>query len=278
MLSVITVVKNDIEGLSKTIKSVRSQTGLEIEHLIIDGGSIDGSARLAAENNQKEIPSFQDGGIYQGMQRGLELASGDYILFLNSGDEFLGTTFVRDGFAVLLESEVLWGYGPLVERNLRGSFSYVTEGTNNSLTRIVHRKTFIPFPTVIMSRSLVLQIGGFSYEYQIAGDFDLLVRLAQISEPVTWNVPFAIFSAGGISYTKAPLAWKEEHAIRVERLNLIGLAKIKSYFVYVMRVFKWELGKFLDFPYSIFRINDSKHWREVKKTKVPKKYLEVLTS
>jgi glycosyltransferase involved in cell wall biosynthesis len=276
VLSVITVVKNDLQGLAKTIKSVQSQIGIAIEHLIIDGGSSDGSAELAAKNNLREVQSYEDGGIYQGMQRGLALATGDYLVFLNSGDILIGSTFLNDAVKTLQDSHAFWGYGPMVEKNLRGTFSYTSVNSDNSLLKIAYRKSYIPFPAVIISREQANDLGGFSFDYSIAGDFDLLVRLAQISLPVTWNLPFALFSAGGVSYTKAPIAWKEEHQIRVSRLGLSGFGKLNSYQSYLLRRCKGALGKSLDLAYSLLQVTGSNHWRERMKIRVPEEILKVI--
>lgn len=88
--SIITVNYNNKEGLLRTIISVTSQTYHDYEFIIIDGGSTDGSYDLLKEYNDKISywVSEPDGGIYQGMNKGIKIASGDYLNFMNSGDCF----------------------------------------------------------------------------------------------------------------------------------------------------------------------------------------------
>ncbi|WP_282134438.1 glycosyltransferase family 2 protein [Seonamhaeicola maritimus] len=88
MLSVITVNYNNKEGLKRTIKSVRSQSYRKFEYLIIDGGSNDGSLDVinSFKNDIDYFESKKDNGIYNAMNKGIEQAKGDYLLFLNSGD------------------------------------------------------------------------------------------------------------------------------------------------------------------------------------------------
>ena len=88
--SIITVNYNNKEGLRKTIESVISQTFRDFEYIVIDGGSSDGSAELLKEYSDKITywVSEPDKGIYNGMNKGIAKATGDYLNFMNSGDCF----------------------------------------------------------------------------------------------------------------------------------------------------------------------------------------------
>ena len=88
--SIITVNFNNKEGLLKTIESVIHQTFRDFEFIIIDGGSTDGSVDVLKEYSSQinYWVSEPDGGIYQGMNKGLRQAKGDYVNFMNSGDCF----------------------------------------------------------------------------------------------------------------------------------------------------------------------------------------------
>lgn len=92
-LSVITVNLNNAEGLQKTIDSVYTQTWKGFEYIIIDGGSSDGSKELidkiAASKKLTHWVSEPDNGVYQAMNKGIKLAKGEFLLFLNSGDFFV---------------------------------------------------------------------------------------------------------------------------------------------------------------------------------------------
>ena len=88
-ISIITVVYNRQEDLKKTIRSIRAQTFWDIEYIVIDGDSTDGTKDVISENADviSKFISEKDKGIYDAMNKGLAIASGDYVWFLNAGDE-----------------------------------------------------------------------------------------------------------------------------------------------------------------------------------------------
>ena len=89
-ISVITVVYNDVTNIIETIKSVRNQTYKNIEYIIIDGDSNDGTKELI-QNNHELIDIFKsepDSGIYEAINKGIRLSTGDYVGFLHCGDLF----------------------------------------------------------------------------------------------------------------------------------------------------------------------------------------------
>ena len=90
LISVITVCYNSYEMLQRTIKSVRMQTYSEIEYIVIDGASKDSTLRLIKENEDiiNLWISEPDNGLYYAMNKGLDLANGDYVIYINAGDMF----------------------------------------------------------------------------------------------------------------------------------------------------------------------------------------------
>ena len=99
-LSIITINLNNKEGLEQTIKSVHSQTHLDIEHLIIDGGSTDGSLDIINKYADKLYywVSESDKGIYDAINKGIDKATGEWLSIMNSGDIFCDNTTVEDVF------------------------------------------------------------------------------------------------------------------------------------------------------------------------------------
>lgn len=95
--SIITVNYNNKAGLRKTIESVIHQTFRDFEYIVIDGGSTDGSAEVLKEYNAQinYWVSEPDGGIYQGMNKGIAKANGDYLNFMNSGDCFYSSEILE---------------------------------------------------------------------------------------------------------------------------------------------------------------------------------------
>ena len=89
-ISIITINYNNFEGLKKTIKSVINQTWKDYEYIVIDGGSNDGSVEYlkSLDNTINFWVSEADNGVYHAMNKGINKANGEYLLFLNSGDHF----------------------------------------------------------------------------------------------------------------------------------------------------------------------------------------------
>lgn len=260
-ISLITIVLNDMQGLKNTISSVQRQTKIKIEHIIVDGGSSDGSHLIASEYSTVQVVSHKDGGIYQGMQRGAELASSKFIMFLNSSDQLAGSSDLSDAVQKMKQCKSLWGFGPILESTLRSTTKLSGGVGDLRLGSIVNRRTFVPFPVVIIDRHEFFKVGGFNFDYKIAGDFDLIVRLAQSSSPTRWSYPLVLFSAGGISYTKPITAWREEHLIRVQNLNMGRFQAMVSNLIFAKRVLRWFLGKLLDVIQTT-GIFGPKHWRD----------------
>jgi GT2 family glycosyltransferase len=260
-ISLITVVLNDIQGLKNTIESIQRQVNVNIEHIIVDGGSSDGSELIASKFSTVQVASQKDGGIYQGMQRGAELATSRFVMFVNSSDQLAGQESLSDAIQIMNQDKALWGFGPILENTLRSTIKLSGGIGDLTLGSIVNRRTFVPFPVVIIDRQEFLRVGGFNYIYKIAGDFDLIVRLAQSSVPTRWSYPLVLFSAGGISYTKPITAWHEEHLIRLRNLNLGKFKTLVSYLIFIKRILRWILGRILDFI-QFTGLFGPKHWRD----------------
>ena len=271
-LTVVTVVLNDVFGLENTIMAVQRQKSLSIEHIIVDGGSTDGSAKLAAKHSAKVVESMADGGIYPAMQRGAVLASGRYLLFCNAGDQIFGINYLSRAINLLDQTNAEWGFGPIIEQTQRNTFAWVHANPEASPASIIARKDFVPFPSFIVRRDLFEKVGGFTDKYTIAGDFELICKVAQQGTPLIFTEPLALFAAGGISYTKADLAWREEVSIRKEILKHDLLDSIKEVIRLWLRIAKWKLGKLLD---QIERklLKSPPSWREIRSQKVPAIYI-----
>ena len=96
-LSIITINYNNLEGLKKTFESVFMQTYQDFEYIVIDGGSTDGSKEYIAENADKINfwVSEKDHGIYDALNKGIKNASGDFIIFINSGDSLYSSNILK---------------------------------------------------------------------------------------------------------------------------------------------------------------------------------------
>jgi glycosyltransferase involved in cell wall biosynthesis len=108
-LSIITINFNNLEGLKRTVESVINQTWKEFEYIIIDGGSTDGSSEYLDEvrNSISFAKSERDNGVYHAMNKGIDVANGEYCLFLNSGDELHDSSVVERSLRHLNSVDVI---------------------------------------------------------------------------------------------------------------------------------------------------------------------------
>ena len=99
-LSIITINYNDAKGLRKTFDSIKNQTCHEFEYIVVDGGSSDGSQSVIEEYEQyiSKWVSEPDNGIYNAMNKGAKMSTGDYMLFLNSGDNLFSDLASESSF------------------------------------------------------------------------------------------------------------------------------------------------------------------------------------
>lgn len=110
-VSVITINYNNIQGLKTTIQSVISQSYKDMEYIIVDGGSTDGSVDLLVEYSDKISKCIcePDNGVYNAMNKGVSIASGEYCIFMNSGDSFWNSEVLENIFSKHIDVDVLAG-------------------------------------------------------------------------------------------------------------------------------------------------------------------------
>jgi glycosyltransferase involved in cell wall biosynthesis len=169
-LSIITINRNNTNGLEKTIQSVVCQKFIDYEYIVIDGNSTDGSVEIIKKyaNHIHYWISEQDSGIYNAMNKGIQKATGEYVIFMNSGDclmneNTLTNVFVKERSADLLAGNLIKKWRKMEEKRI--IFSPVTfyhfilgEATPH------HQATFI-------KRTLFDEIGLYDEELKISSDW-----------------------------------------------------------------------------------------------------------
>jgi glycosyltransferase involved in cell wall biosynthesis len=189
-LSIITINYNNFLGLQKTIESVTSQTWQEFEYIVIDGGSTDGSATYLESQKDKITywVSEPDKGIYNAMNKGIAKATGEYLLFLNSGDHFNDTFSLQKAEKQLINEAIIYfnidvianGSSYVLENPAAMSFSYL----HNNLP--CHQCTFI-------HQSVFERVGYYDESLKIVADWKLLLQ-AILKHNVTYRKVDAVFS------------------------------------------------------------------------------------
>lgn len=182
-VSIITVSFNSVKTIADTIKSVLSQNFSQIEYIVIDGGSSDGTVEIIKqyEDQIAHWVSEKDRGMYDAMNKGIALATGDVIGILNSDDVYMNTHVVSELMELIQtkRAEVVFADLILVDQdNPQKVLRYYDSGH-------FHPNKFkygwMPaHPTVFVRRELYEAVGQFSTTYQIAADYEMLIRILAI--------------------------------------------------------------------------------------------------
>jgi glycosyltransferase involved in cell wall biosynthesis len=172
-VSVITVVLNDAQGIEKTTSGVLSQDYEPVELIIVDGGSTDGTWDIIKKNGDKIKwwVSKPDKGIYDAMNKGLEQAGGEWVIFLNSGDTFYETDTLSKIFAKPVPEDTGIIYGDYVADY--GSYKvYRKSGKEADLW-----KGMIFCHQSIIIHTRLIKDRGYDLQYLLAADYDMICRL-----------------------------------------------------------------------------------------------------
>jgi glycosyltransferase involved in cell wall biosynthesis len=215
-ISIITVVYNGVTLIERTIRSVLAQTYSNIEYIIIDGASTDGTLLLVEEYESKIalIHSGKDEGIYDAMNKGLKDASGDYVLFLNAGDELYSEKTIEDVFKVAINADVYYGNTAIVNDNgdVLGDrrLSPPEKMTWKSLKfgMCVSHQSFI-------ARRLLCDF--YNPSYRISADIDWVINvLKQSDKIVNTHLYISKFLEGGASNRHRKKALLERFLIMIK--------------------------------------------------------------
>jgi len=174
LVTVVTPVFNGESCLQTCIDSVRGQDCPGVEHIIVDGGSRDGTMDLVRAAGLRHL-SERDAGIYDAMSKGVRLARGDYVHILNADDRYAGpqalsrlVAALRDGDHDLVHARA---------RQVRADGSVVREfGSHVSRARLL-RKMVVAHPTVVVRRAVYERLGAFSVGFRIAADHEWVLRV-----------------------------------------------------------------------------------------------------
>ena len=220
LITIVTVVYNGVDHIQNAIESVINQTYDNIEYIIIDGVSTDGTNEIIKQytNHISVWISEPDGGIYDAMNKGIAMATGEWIGLLNSDDYY-----EKDCFEKVIKKAVEFPdidifHGLLRVVNKNGEVNEITGHNCNFLN-----KGMIEHPTCFVKRSVYEKFGNFDIKYKSSADYDLMLRLKEnglsffLMENILTN-----FTTGGMSSTL--IAILEALQIRYEH-KIISLFK-----------------------------------------------------
>lgn len=203
-ISVITVVRNGAATIQETILSVAAQDYPRHEHIVIDGASSDGTQDIV-ERHRHSVATFiseRDRGIYDAMNKGLALATGDIIGFLNADDVYADTRVLRDIADALWPSEVDACYGDLVYVSRTDPNKVVRYWKSRSYRDGLFEKGWMPaHPTFYVKRWVYEKYGGFDSALSRQSDFELTMRFLAINHIKSVYIPRVLVRmlSGGVS-------------------------------------------------------------------------------
>ena len=191
-VSIVTAVRNNVVTIEDAILSVASQSYNNIEHIIVDGASTDGTIDVIENYQGKstKVISEPDRGIYDAMNKGLRLVSGDVIGFLNADDMYTDDTVIEDVIHTMSVQQVDAVFGDLVivaRDNLKRVVRYYESKSFNA--DMIGKGCMPAHPTLFFRKNVFEKYGYFKIDYVIAADFEFVAR---------------VFGKGDISYHYIP--------------------------------------------------------------------------
>jgi len=200
LISVITVVRNNAGSIGESIESVIHQTYGNIELLVIDGGSDDGTLEIIKQyNNTIDLwISGKDNGIYDTMNKALELAQGRYIHFLNSDDHYTYQRVIEMVMDQLVKNHARWIHANILMLDKRKGKGWIRY---SNVSKYYFLFKGIPQQAFFFEKKLFDEFGHFNTEYRIVADLDfLLCIMVKNRIPGSYlNMPVVVFDTGGIS-------------------------------------------------------------------------------
>lgn len=183
-VSIITVCFNSEKTIGSTIESVNDQSYQNIEHVFIDGLSSDQTLHVIKNTTTREniCTSEKDNGIYDAMNKGISLSSGDFIMFLNSDDIFHNNEVVEYMMSNIKKYSLDVVYGNVSffkdDAQKPKRIWKSSDFQNSTLTKGFHP----PHPGLLVSKLYFEKIGLFNTNYKIVADYDFIVRLFRKSD------------------------------------------------------------------------------------------------
>ncbi|HLP46333.1 MAG TPA: glycosyltransferase family 2 protein, partial [Candidatus Kapabacteria bacterium] len=175
--SIITPSYNMLSSLKNCAASIRDQEGVDFEHIVIDGASADGTAAWLGENPQIRSISEKDSGMYDAINKGLKMAGGDILAYLNCDEQYLpGTlTFVKEWFAKHPEVDIIFGDTLLIRPD--GSLIAFRKGYRPRWIYIGASHLYLQSCSMFFRRRIIDDGFFFDTRFRVIGDEEFVVRL-----------------------------------------------------------------------------------------------------
>jgi GT2 family glycosyltransferase len=256
-VSVITVVKDNVDGIEQTIQSVLGQSYENLEYIVIDGASTDGTLDIIRryENKIHKIVTEPDHGIFDAMNKGIDLVTDpeSYVIFANSGDRLFSPRSIEEAVRKGRGADLVYGKMRLTDGDASAVMGQEVELNDLAFQTLCHPATF-------MRRRLFDSVGKFDTTFRIAADYDLIVRSFK-QRVITRFVDEVIseMQMGGMSEDQFMLSCAERKRVVRARFDmphrLMGVSQVNFYDIPRNAARHW-LG----------RAGLLRHWRALKRT------------
>lgn len=201
LISIISINYNNRLGLEKTLLSVIAQKGVHFEYIVVDGASTDDSCELLNQyaNRISKFVSEKDSGIYNAMNKGIQMAAGEYVLFLNSGDYFYSDDALAQMISGMRGEDVVYADIVIYEKdNLK-------QVPSAPLIQFpdCYQHNLPPHPVFLARRSLIERASGFDESYRIIADVVLIASIFALRPTYRYvPIPLTVFDLKGVSSQK----------------------------------------------------------------------------
>lgn len=221
LISIITVCYNSEKYIKKTIESVLNQSYQNFEYIIIDGGSTDKTLGIIKKyeykfNGRMRWFSEKDNGIYDAMNKGINLAKGDLIGIINSDD-----WYNNKSLEIIINNykkDIDIYYGDIYEFRKIEKYSYIRRVNGNKLN-LIKNKMSIPHPSCFVNKNWFRKL-KFDTKYKISADFKFILESFVNGANFEYiHFPFSFMRMGGASSTQTVLSIKESMYVRSEILG-----------------------------------------------------------
>jgi glycosyltransferase involved in cell wall biosynthesis len=203
-ITIVTAVYNRVDTIGQTIKSVRSQTYKNLEHIIIDGNSSDGTQEIinSFSYSNMMVVSEKDDGIYFALNKGFLNSSGDIVGILHSDDTFSNPEVLQKIIEAFKDPKVSAVYGDLDYVSNRDPSKIVRHWKAGNFSKLNLAFGWMPpHPTLFLRRDTIIKFGLFNTRYRISADYDFILRYFGIDDFKSIYIPNVLVNmrVGGAS-------------------------------------------------------------------------------
>ena len=220
-LTVITIVFNNVRDIERTMLSVLNQTYPNLEYIIVDGKSTDGTLEVIKKYERRisRIVSEPDRGIYDAMNKGLALATGDYVLFMNSGDEVYAADTVARIFSLEPDADIYYGETEMYNQQWQSIGRRRHRAPDKLTWRSFQYGMSVSHQAIYVKRSITVP---FDTAYHLSSDIDWIIKaLKKAGKVVNANMYVAKYLVGGMSKAKHKQSLVERFEIFTKHYGFI---------------------------------------------------------